>query len=785
MERLRPNESIQAKLLRGFAFQSAVVLALAFSSIMLLDWRRANRDLSEMEDGIRADLDTKGQRVSINIGIMARSLVEDNAIASIREIVDTLTDRDPEIAYAAYMDSDMKPWAFRSKLSYGRNTDMSETLRDSMSLWASRIRSTQSRVWEAAEGEIIEFASPVVSPSGSHGVVRVGLDARPMQLALRNASEHVWQDRRLTFGAFLAAAIFAFLLSLLLSRHQSSRLTKPVLDLATFAQRIAGGDYGSEFKVHGEGEIALLADTFETMRRKIQSYMHRLESLVAEKVRQIGDLLENVEQGLFTFNLDLTVNPDFSSRACTILRLESLKDKTLEEVLRMTPDQAQAFRDWMDVVGREHAHKRWAKLARLAPVREISLEDESGKSHIVEIAYRKILATEGRIKIMALAEDVTETRALVRRLNDEKTRHASKVKIILGVAGHSEESTSEFMKDAGRRLDSMLDALLLGGPDCKRRVFFDCHTLKGNAGGFGFDALAQAAQEMETHLESFQGEAGGAIPVAMQNSMRVMDEERCKIGEVFRQLYGSLERPPVRMDPDKVERLRGLAEKATRLDDPEAVRQLVAACLTIRHRRFDLLTDKYQELLRRTGEKLGKEAELCVSPPEIELDPALISRVDESLVHILRNALAHGIEDPETRELRGKGKGQVELSYSRTDDGHVFSVRDDGNGIDGEALAEKAVAMGLLTRQKAASLDPEDKVELIFAEGLSTSLEADSISGRGQGMAIARERIRAMNGNLTVETRVGAGTRFTLTIPDSVPAGASLETLENRLPVAT
>jgi signal transduction histidine kinase len=651
-----------------------------------------------------------------------------------------------------------------------------------MSLWASRVGHTENRTWKAAEGEIIEFATPVVSPSGSRGVVRVGLDARPMHMALQSASQHVWQNRRLTFGAFLAAALCAYFLSLLLSRLQSGRLTQPLLDLAAMAQRIAGGDYNTELKVQGEGEIALLADTLETMRSKLQSYMLRLESLVAEKVRQIGDLLENVDQGLFTFNLDLTINPDHSDRARSVLRLDRIEGKSLEAILRMTPDQARDFRDWVNVVAREHEHKRWSKLARLAPVREIILEEAGGASRIVEVAYRKILGTDGRIKIMALTEDVTEKRVLLRKLDEEKIRHTSKMKIILGVAGHAEEAIAEFLKDTGRRLDSMLDAVLSGEADWKRRVFFDCHTLKGNSGGFGFDALAQVAQDLESQLASLGQESGIDFLGVMQLSLRAMDEERCKIGEVFRQIYGSLERPPVRMDPDKVERL---AEDVMQRNDPETMRQLVAACLTIRYRSFSILTSKYQELLARAAENLGKEVELIVLPPEIELDPALIQRVDEPLIHILRNALAHGIEDPEIRAQRGKEKGRIELAYSRTQQGHVFSIRDDGNGINGEALAARAVSLGLITSHQAARLGPREKVELIFEEGLSTATEVDSISGRGQGVAIARERIRAMNGEMTVETWAGAGTCFTLTIPDSHPAAAAPETLVTSLRITT
>ena len=783
---MRVRGSIRAKLLWSFAFQSAAVLTLAFAAVMILDWRRASRDLRDMEGGIRASLLAKGQSQAHSLSLVIRSLAEDNAIASIREIVEKAADEDPDIAYAAYIDAEMRPWVFRSKLAYGRDAGMREILRDSMSVWAAHARKDQSRTWAAAEGEILEFAAPLPSSaSGSPGVVRLGLDTRSMQAALRNANEHVWQNRRLTSGVFLAAALCAFLLSLAVSRYQSGRLTRPVLDLASLAQRIAGGDYNSEFNMRGEGEIALLAESLETMRRKIQAYTNKLESLVAEKVRQIADLLENVDQGLFTFNLDFTVNPDHSNRARSVLRLDHLEGKSLEEILRMSPGQAQAFRDWIGVVAREHTYKRWAKLARLAPVREIFLEEAGGAGHVVEISYRKIQGTDGRIKIMVLAEDVTEKRALLQKLNEEKLRHESKVKIILGVEGHAEEAIAEFMKDTGRRLDSMLEALLAAGPDWKRRIFFDCHTIKGNAGGFGFDALAQAAQDLENHLERTMGDSDNAFRIAMQESLRAMDEERCKIEEVFRMLYGRMEKLPIRLDPDKVERLQSLAEKAMRSSDPKAMRELVAGCLTLRYRSFTFLASKYQELLSRAAQKLGKDVDLCVRPPEAELDPALMMRVDEALVHILRNALAHGIEDPEIRAQRGKGKGRIDLAYSRTDRGHVFSVQDDGNGIDGEALAKKAVAAGLLTPQEAERLDPKAKVELIFAAGLSTASLADTISGRGQGMAIARERVRAEAGELTVETWSGVGTRFTLALPephsDPSPAG----TLANGLQVAT
>lgn len=774
---MRQSGGIQAKLLRSFAFQSAVVLVLAFASVMVLDWRRATRDLQAMEAGIRAGLEAKGSQITGNISLVLRSLVEENAISSIRGIVDNMAAQDPGMAYAAYLDEGRQPWAFRTKLAYGSDANIRKAMDDSMSLWASQASSLRNRAWQAAEGGIIEFVAPVVASSGSRGVLRVGLDTRSMHQALASASRQAWRDRRLTMGVFFAAALCAFLLSLALSRLQSGRLTRPVLDLAASAQRIAGGDYNMEIEASGDGEIALLAETFESMRRKIHAYTNKLESLVAEKVRQIGDLLENVDQGLFTFNLDMTVNPDYSARACTVLRQDDLKGKSLQDILRMSPGKAGLFRDWIEVVRQEHGFTRWTKLVKLAPVHEIIFTSESGGEHTIEIDYRKILDPEGRlVKIMVLAQDVTEKRALERRLSEEKIRHECKVRIVLGVAGQAEEVIVEFLKDSTRRLESMRRVLDAGETEWKRHLFFDCHTLKGNAGGFGFDALAKEAQELESLLQNFEGrEPGESFRKAAWDRLRLMGEEMTKIVEVQRLLSGGQGKLLIRLEPGKVERVMELAEKTSRKVSSADVQELAAACRILRHRTFGSLTPKYREIVARAAQKVGKEADLRILTPEVELDPALILRVDEALVHILRNALAHGIEDPETRARRGKGKGKVELSYARTPRGHVFVVQDDGKGIDREALAKRAVEMGMMTSADAALLDAEQKLGLLFKEDISTSGEADTLSGRGQGMAIALETIRKQGGQLTVESRPGAGARFTIILPDMHPESASPE----------
>ncbi len=736
---------------------------------MALDWRRATRDLREVESNIRTDLQTKGKSRVENLNLVLRSLLEDNAIASIRDIVDSLVSRDPEIAYAAYLDEARRPWAFKSRMDYGLNAGIRESLDDSMSLWSSRTETLQSRPWNSSDGEIIEFAMPVTLQEEKRGVVRLGLETGRMRSALNAARERVWQNRLLTLAVFFGAALSAFFLSLILSRLHSARLTRPVMELSDAAKRMAEGDYHTPVAAQGEGEIALLADIFETLRVKMQAYTQRLESLVAEKVRHIRDLLENVDQGLFTFNPDLTVNGDHSARACSILRLETLEGKSLAEVLRMDSKQTEAFLTWYAIVERDHARWRWEKLSKLAPVQEIVVPDEVGAPRTIAIEYRKIHGPGGNLlRILVLAQDVTEKRAFENRLAEERVRHENRVRAIIGIAGQPEEIIAAFLKDMTLRLEAIEDACKNRPPEWKRLAFFECHTLKGDAGSFGFEGLGSAAQEMEAQLQIADPESPEApIPLATERALDNLWAEAGKIEEIFRMISGSLQTPQIRLDLKKVERLEQLAQRTGKNRTEEGMDALLAECRSLRYRRFDELTHKYRELVTRGSEKLGKDADFVVTPGDIELDPALVSRIDEALVHIFRNTLAHGIESREIRSLRGKGRGLIEFSYSRSPQAHVFSVRDDGGGIHTDALVKRAVALKLLAQGEIHSLSQEEKLNLIFKPNLSTAAEADSLSGRGQGMAIAWERVREEGGTLKVTSEFGIGTRFTLTLPEA------------------
>lgn len=176
--------------------------------------------------------------------------------------------------------------------------------------------------------------------------------------------------------------------------------------------------------------------------------------------------------------------------------------------------------------------------------------------------------------------------------------------------------------------------------------------------------------------------------------------------------------------------------------------------------------NKFPRLVRDLAQKTGKEIDLVIHGQDTELDRSVIEEINDPLIHLLRNAVDHGIETPKERIAAGKpSKGTVTLSARQEQGRIILTVEDDGAGIDGDKLKASAVQKGLITETEAAMITGENAIDLIFLSGLSTSKTVSDISGRGVGMDIVKHNVERLNGTITVETNPGKGTIFTISMP--------------------
>ncbi|MGN6654181.1 MAG: chemotaxis protein CheA [Rhodanobacter sp.] len=193
---------------------------------------------------------------------------------------------------------------------------------------------------------------------------------------------------------------------------------------------------------------------------------------------------------------------------------------------------------------------------------------------------------------------------------------------------------------------------------------------------------------------------------------------------------------------------------------------LQAAAMGMRMQPVGRLFQRFPRIVRDLARQLGKEVELVLEGEDTDLDRSLVEALADPMVHLIRNALDHGVEMPDERERNGKPrKGRIVLSASQRGERIVIAVSDDGRGMDPDVLRRKAVEKGVIDDAQAARLSEAECYELIFRPGFSTAAAVSDISGRGVGMDVVKTRVAELGGTLRVQSRLGHGSELELTVP--------------------
>jgi two-component system chemotaxis sensor kinase CheA len=203
---------------------------------------------------------------------------------------------------------------------------------------------------------------------------------------------------------------------------------------------------------------------------------------------------------------------------------------------------------------------------------------------------------------------------------------------------------------------------------------------------------------------------------------------------------------------------------------------LQAMVMQVRMIPVDIVFLRFPRLVRDLSTKLGKQVELQLVGKETELDRTVVDALGDPLVHLVRNALDHGLESPEERRAAGKPEvGTLEIAARHAGGSVVIEVRDDGHGINPQAVAAKAVKRGLIDADTADSIDMRGAVELLFSPGFSMAEVASDISGRGVGMDAVRTKIRELGGEVVLDSQLGVGTTAQIRLPLTLAIVSALQ----------
>ena len=221
------------------------------------------------------------------------------------------------------------------------------------------------------------------------------------------------------------------------------------------------------------------------------------------------------------------------------------------------------------------------------------------------------------------------------------------------------------------------------------------------------------------------------------------------------------------------EEVEKLVEAVTSLD--RTVSDLQVAVMKLRMQPIKKIFSKFPRLVRDLARKLNKKVQLIIEGEDTELDRSILDKLEDPLIHLVRNALDHGIEPPEERIAKGKPEvGTIRLFAYHEGDHIVVGIQDDGRGIDPEKVKKKALEKGLITPEQAAQMSDKEAYELIFLPGFSTADKVSDVSGRGVGMDVVANTIHSLRGSIEIDSEPGKGTTIILKLPLTVAIIRSL-----------
>ena len=181
---------------------------------------------------------------------------------------------------------------------------------------------------------------------------------------------------------------------------------------------------------------------------------------------------------------------------------------------------------------------------------------------------------------------------------------------------------------------------------------------------------------------------------------------------------------------------------------------------------IESVLQKFPRMIRDLNKTLGKKMELTMTGEDTEMDRTVVDEIGDPLMHLIRNSADHGIESAELRAQRGKPEvGQIFLHAFQDGNSVVIEVGDDGNGIDAEAVKNKAIEKGVVSPDQAALLTEKQCVELLFHPGFSTAKQVSEISGRGVGLDVVKSKVESLSGEVTVKTKLGEGSTWIIRLP--------------------
>jgi len=590
---------------------------------------------------------------------------------------------------------------------------------------------------ECDANDCIEVLHPIVNPTGDR------LGSIQLRVSLNRELDAFGQTRRrmMALGAIFSLGLASALI--LIARRF---LVTPLARLERAAVGLASGE-PITVPVQRDDEIGRLSRTFNSMAQIIDERERR----IAASHRRLQNLLDHMGQAIVVFDAQGRLTEEHSRLAERIFGA-SVGATVVDQLYPVSEGaemEREAFQAWLEAAFAGDPAE-FKELVDLAP-RAVAFR-RAGQELELELEYRLVEGGGQSQQIMLLATDVTEKRRLERSVAQKDREHEQQLSAVRRLVSGGGQLFAGFVDHSQRRL-GLCRELLNAHPTLDRptveALFQQFHTLRAEARCFDLARIEARVTQLESVLQELRGELD---PCGNQDIRLGVDELAELLAEAEQTFVAQHPLGTAALDQVTVRRSRVLSLLDSTKEVDAALRDQIEQ---LARRPLVESTALLPEAVARWAQRAGKSVRLDLDPSGIEIPHALAGVLGGVLSHLLRNAIAHGIESEAERLAAGKPRqGTVTISGVETEDGVSISVRDDGRGFDIEAI-----------RARAQGESPESILALsaAFESGVSTIVTRGELAGAGVGLAAARAELASAGYCIRIASTSDQGTELRLT----------------------
>lgn len=457
------------------------------------------------------------------------------------------------------------------------------------------------------------------------------------------------------------------------------------------------------------------------------------------------EILDTVNEGLFLVDKDLTIASQHSKKVSSMFGRSAISGHSFEVLLTdlVSDKDLETSKRFISLFFRRDIKSNL--ISDLNPLREIevNIPDEGGgyKSKYLHFEFSRAYEGDEVKNILVTVNDITEKVHLERELKSAREQTEHQLEVLTGILHTNPTVLNRFVKDCKegfQRINLFLREPAKNDVSLRKKlkdIFIEIHNFKGEAGALGLQSFQELAHKFESDIE-------------------VIKSKESIAGDDFFPLVVQLDK--LMKHAESVEMLSEKLSEYTIEERPKAI--------LFANDEWQHLRDLTETVANRTGKKV----ELVMSGlTEVPMGDELKKLVSEVSVQCIRNAIFHGIEAPSERVESYKAEeGRIDLRLVRRPGGQIeLSIRDDGRGIDYDAIRTKAIETGQWTEQELESWDSKKLVSLIFEEGFSTAQDEQLDAGRGVGMDVIKKKIQEFRGKIRIASRRGTSTHFLISLP--------------------